>query len=141
MTYRLPKYPIKVQIFRLSTAQVKIYHVICQIKSQLFFSFLRSFFSVMKEFFCTFLAETLYAIANFQTCLYPIANFQTRIKIHQSPHVIFGTKSKFFLNLASLFSAMGHNSSVHFHLNLCMPWTKEYDLSTDVQTFEFSHKN
>ena len=40
ITYFLQKYPIKVQIFRLSTARVKVHqisHVIFQIKSQFFF--------------------------------------------------------------------------------------------------------
>ena len=51
ITYSLQKYPIKVQIFRLSTAQVKVHqipHVIFQIKSQFFFKVL-DLFSVLWE--------------------------------------------------------------------------------------------
>ena len=41
------------------------------------------------------------------------------IKIHQIPHLIFGTKSQFFLsNFGLLFSVMIHNSSVLLHVNL-----------------------
>ena len=60
----LKKYPIKVQTFRLSTAQVKVQqipHVIFQIKSHFssrFWIFLQCH---ERKFFCTFLAETLYA--------------------------------------------------------------------------------
>ena len=41
-----------------------------------------------------------------------------RIKIHQIAQVIFGTKSQFSSNFASLFSVMRHSSSVLFHLKL-----------------------
>ena len=47
------------------------------------------------------------------------------IKIHQIPHVIFGTKSQFFFKRWTLFSVIRHNTSVHFHLNLYLFWTKE----------------
>ena len=39
------------------------------------------------------------------------------VKIHQIPHVIFGTRVSFSFNFASPFSARKHNSSVFFHLN------------------------
>ena len=75
----LQKQTIKVGIFRLSTAQVKVQqipHVIFQTKRQFFFPKLRSFFSVLRDHSSVlFLVETLYAIdkighesASFQTC-------------------------------------------------------------------------
>ena len=64
-----------------------------------------------------------------------------RIKVHQIPHVIFGTKSQFSSNFALLFTVMRHNSFVHFHLNLSMIWTKEAHQSTNFQTFECLLKN
>ena len=80
ITYFLQKYPIKVQIFRLSTVRVKVYqisHVIFETKSQFFFNLWILFQCHERLFFCTFLAETLYAIekgstldllSDFQTC-------------------------------------------------------------------------
>ena len=65
ITYFLQKQPIKVQIFRLSTAQVKVHqipHIIFRTKSQFFFNVWISFQCHERSFFCTFLAETLYAI-------------------------------------------------------------------------------
>ena len=44
-------------------------------------------------------------------------------------------------NFASLFSVMRYNSSVLFHLNFCMLWTKISDQSANYQTFECSHEN
>ena len=65
-----------------------------------------------------------------------------RIKIHQIPQVIFGTKSQgFFSNFASFFSVMIHNSSVLFHLKLYMLWTKGACQSTNFQTFECSNES
>ena len=47
---------------------------------------------------------------------------------------------KFSSNFASLFNAMRHNSSVLFHLDLYMLWTKETHQKANVQTFDCSHK-
>ena len=47
----------------------------------------------------------------------------------------------FSSNFASLFSVMRHNSSVLFHLNLYMLWTKEAHQSANFQTFNCSHEN
>ena len=57
--------PWKVRIFRLSSAQIKFHEitrVIFQIKRHFFFKMLIFFQCHEKLFFCTFLAETLYAI-------------------------------------------------------------------------------
>ena len=47
-----------------------------------------------------------------------------RIKIHQISHIILGPRVSFFSNFASFFSVMRHNSSLLFHLNIYMLWTK-----------------
>ena len=55
----------QVQIFRLSAARVKVHqnpHVIFQTKSQFFFKVWISFQCHDRSFFCTFSAETFYAI-------------------------------------------------------------------------------
>ena len=65
ITYFLQKQPIKVQFIRLSTAPVKIHqipHVTFQTKSQFFFKVLITLQCHERSFFCTFLAETFYAI-------------------------------------------------------------------------------
>ena len=70
ITHFLQKQPIKVQIFRLSTARVKVHqipHVIFQTKSQFFFKVWIFFQCNERSFFCTFLAETLYAIEKSST--------------------------------------------------------------------------
>ena len=65
------------------------------------------------------------------------ANFRhatARIKIHQIPHVIFGTKS-LSSSFASLFSVMRHNSSVFFHLKLYMLYAKGAHQSAKFSNF------
>ena len=53
-----------------------------------------------RSFFSTFLAETLYAIDKSSMSKFKIFILaKAHIKIHQIPHVIFGTKSQFFLKL------------------------------------------
>ena len=57
VTYFWQKYPIKLQIFGLFTAQVKIHqisHVIFQTKSEFFFKKFKWLFSVMRDNSCTF---------------------------------------------------------------------------------------
>ena len=69
-SYFLQKYPIKVLILRLSTAQAKVHqisHVTFQIKSQFFFIVLVFFQCHERQFFNTFLAETLYTIGKSST--------------------------------------------------------------------------
>ena len=97
ITYFPQKYPIKVQIFRLSTARAKI-HQIPQVtfktKSQFFFKVSVTLQFHERLFFCTFLAETLYAI---QAEVFRLAT--ARIKIQKIPQVIFGTKSQISFKL------------------------------------------
>ena len=63
------------------------------------------------------------------------------IKIHKIPHVIFGTKGQFFFKLCITLQCHETSSSVLFHLNLHMLWTKGSDQSANFQTFDCSHKN
>ena len=63
------------------------------------------------------------------------------VKIRQITHVIFETAASFSLNFASLLSVMRDNSSVFFHLNLHMFWTKGSNQSANFQTIDCSHEN
>ena len=61
----LQNYPIKIQIFKLSTARVKSHQIpnlVVQIKSQYFFKVLITLQCNERWFFRSFLAGTLYAI-------------------------------------------------------------------------------
>ena len=77
ITYSLQKEPIKVQLFRLSTTQVKAHqfsHVIFQTKSQFFFKVWIFFQCHERSFFCTFLAGTLCAIEKSSTLKYKLSD-------------------------------------------------------------------
>ena len=70
ITYFWQKYPVKVQVFRFSTARVKIHqisHVIFQIKNEFLLKVWVTFQCHEGEIFCTFLAQTLYTIDNSST--------------------------------------------------------------------------
>ena len=126
--------PIKVQIFRLSTVPVKVHripHVIFQIKSQFVFKVWIFFQCHVRSFFCTFQAETLSAFGKSCTskCKFPDLPLLT-LKL-----------TKFSSNFASLFSVMRHNSSLLFHLNVCMLWTNGSNQSVNFQTFNCSQEN
>ena len=130
------------QIFRLSTAWIKVHqisHVIFQTKSQFAFKVWNFFQCHERQFFCSFLTDTLYAIEKSSTSKCKLAT--AHIKIHQISHVIFGTKSQYFFKLCTLFSVMRHNSSVLFHLNRYMLWTTEVHQSANFQAFDCSHEN
>ena len=47
----------------------------------------------------------------------------------------------FSSNFASLFSVMGHNSSVLFHLKICMLWTNGSNQSANFWTLNCLHEN
>ena len=64
-----------------------------------------------------------------------------RIKIRQIHHVIFGTKSQFFFKLCITLQCHETNSSVLFHINLYMLWSKRSHQSANFQTFGCSHEN
>ena len=144
ITYFLQKYPIKVQIFRLLTAWVKVIqipHVIFQTKKSVFL--LRSFLSAMRDHFFVLFQPKLYVLltklanqsANFQTwyCLH--------LKLTKFPMLFLEQRVTYSSNFASLFRVMRHNSSVLFNLNLYMRWTKGAHHSANFQTFNCSHKN
>ena len=130
------------QIFRISTAQVKVHqiaHFIFKVKCQVFFK-VWIFFQCHKRYlFCTFLAETLYAIGKsstsklrFSDLSLPAWKFTKFFMSYLEPRVSISW------NFVSLFSATRHNSFVLFHLNLCVLWTKGYDQSAKCQTFDCS---
>ena len=113
-----------VQTFRLSAAQFKVHqipHVNCQTKCQFFFKVWISFQCHERWFFCTFLAETLYAIDKSSTskCKFsdlPLLTlkFTKFLKSFLEPRVSFSS------SFAWLFIVIRHNSSLTFHLNLYM---------------------
>ena len=93
-------------------------------------------------FSCTFLAETLYAVDKSSTskCKFwdlPMLalKFTKFLMSFLEPRVSFST------NFASLFSVMRHTSSVLFHLNLFILWTKRSNESANFQSFDCLHKN
>ena len=97
------KQPITVQIFRLSTTWAKIHqipYVIFQTKSQ-FSSNFESFFSVMRDNSSVLFQLKLYILLTKKQHI-KVQIFWlviARIKIHQIPSVIFGTKSHLFFKL------------------------------------------
>ena len=139
--YFLQKQPIS----RLSAAPVKVHqilHIIFQTKSQFFFNVWISF-SVMGDHSSILsLAETLYAIdkssplkCKFSDLLLLTLKFIKFLMSFLEPRVSFSS------NFASLFSVMRHNSSVLFHPNLYMLWSKEAHKRGNFQTFDCSHEN
>ena len=141
ITYFLQKQPIKVEIFRIFAARVKVHqisNVIFQTKSQFFFK-VWIFFCVMTDIS----SETLYVIEKSSTLkckLSELPLLTLHIKIHQIA-VIFETESQLFFKLWTLFSVKRHNSFVLFRLNFYMLWAKEAHQSANFQTFDCSHEN
>ena len=134
------------QIFTLSTAQVKFYqtpHVIFQIKSQFFFKVWIFLHCHEREFFFTFLAETLHAIdkSNTSKCKLPDLLLLALLKFTKLLMSFLEPRASFSSNSASHFSVMRHDSSVLLHPNLCMLWTKGSDQSANFQTLDCSHEN
>ena len=133
------------QIFRLSTAQVKIHqisHVIFQTKMS-FYSKFGSLFSVMRDkSSALFLAETLYAIDKSSTSKCKFSDLPLlALKFTKFLMSFLEPRVSFSSNFASLFSVMRHNSSVLFHLNIFMLWRNGSYQSANFQTFNCSHEN
>ena len=144
ITYFLQKQPIKVLIFRLSSTHVKIHqipHVIFQTKSQFFFKVWITLQCHERSFFCTFLAENLYATDKSSTSKCKLSDLPllalkfTEFLSFLEPRVSFSS------NFASLFNVMRQNSFVRFPLNLYMLWTKGANQGANFQTFDCSHEN
>ena len=109
-------------IFRLFTAQVKVHqipHVIFKQKVS-FSSKFGSFFSVMSDNSSAHFRLKLYVLL--VKAVDQSANFQTS-KFTKFLMSFLDPRGSFSLNFASLFSAMRHNASLRFHLNICMLWT------------------
>ena len=74
-----------------------------------------SFFSVMRDHSSVLFRLKLYVL---KVQIFRLAT--ACIKIHQIPHVIFGTKSQFFFKLCITLQCHKNSSAVVFHLNLHM---------------------
>ena len=85
------------------------------------------------QLLCIFLAQTLHIyFLQKQPIKVQVFGLSTaRVKVHQIPHVIFRTKSQFFFKLCITLQCHKTYSSVFFHLNLYMLWTKGSDQSAD----------
>ena len=135
--------PIKVQLFRLSTARMKINQILMSFfKPQVIFqatSFcldLETPFSVMTQFLWNFLTETVYALDKKSPSMY---NFQTfGCSNESSPNSschFWNHKVRVYSNFASLLSVMKDNSSVFFLAQT------SYTLDKNFQTFEWLVEN
>ena len=99
-------------------------------ENSVFFSEFGSFFIVMRNNSSVHFYLKLYMLLT--KVLHQSEIVQTCIEIHQVPNVIFWTKRvSFSSNFSSLFHVMRCNSSVLFHLNLYMLWTKGGHQSTN----------
>ena len=88
-----------------------------------------------------FLAETLYAIDKSSTSECKFSDLPLLALKFTKFHMSFlEPRAKFSSNFAPLFSVMRHNSSVIFHLNLCMLWKKGSDQIENFQTFDCLHE-
>ena len=133
------------QIFRLSTAHVKIHqipHAIFQTKSQFLFKVCTTLQYHDSYFFCAFLAETLYAIDKSSTSKCKFSDLPLfALKFTKFLMSFLEPSASFSSNFASFFRVMRHNSSVLFHLKFYMVWTKGAHQSANFQIFDCSHKN
>ena len=119
---------MKVQVFRFSTACVKIHqssHVIFQTKIEFFFKVWITLQCYERQLFCTFLAEYLYAIdkSSASKCKFSDLPLQA-LKFTKFITSFFETKRQFSSNFAELSSVMKDNSSILFQLKLYRLLTK-----------------
>ena len=86
-----------------------------------------SLFSVMRDNSSAFfLPETLYAIDKSSTSKCKFSDLPLlALKLTKFHMSFLEPRASFSSNFSSLFSVVGHNSSVVFHLNLYMRWTKK----------------
>ena len=90
-----------------------------------------SFFSVMRQFLCTFACKTLYASNKRNPLKCKLSDFQLLAwKLTKFLMLFCKARISFPLNFASPFSAMTHNSSEIFCLKHYMLWTKKGHQST-----------
>ena len=113
ITYFWQKYPIKVQIFRFSTARVKIHqisHVIFQTKNEFLFKVWITLQCHERKLFCTFLAKTLYAIDKSSTSECKCSNLPVlTLKFTKFVMQFLKPWASFTSNFASLPSVMRDN--------------------------------
>ena len=133
------------QIFRLSTARIKIHHipqVIFRTKKSVFLQSLDHSSVSWDIILLYFLAETLYVIDKSSTSKWKFSDFQLlALKFTKFLMSFLEPSVSFSSNFASLLSITRHNSSLLFQLNLYMFWTKGPHQSANVQPFDCSHKN
>ena len=100
----------------------------------------KSFFTT--QLLCIFLAQTLHTFNKTSPIKCKVSDFPLfRLKFTKLLKSVFKWKVSFSSNFPSLFSVMRHNSSLHFHLNLCMLCTKGFSQSANFRTFDSSHEN
>ena len=129
------------KVFRLSTARIKFTKFLISIFKQKV-----SFFQSLDHSSVSWEKTLMYFFSWNFICYWQKQHIKVhifrlaiiRIKIHQIPHVIFGTNHFFSSNFESLFSVMRHNS---FVFSLGMLWTKASYQSTNFQTFDCPHEN
>ena len=142
--YFWQKYPIKVQIFRFSTARVKIHqisHVIFQTKNEFLFKVWITLQCHERKLFCTFLANTLYATDKSSTSKCKCSDLPVlTLKFTKFAMQFLKPWASFTSNFASLPSVMRDNSTELFHLKLYV-FNKRNPLSGNFQTFNYLHEN
>ena len=98
-----------------------------------------SLYSVTRNHFLYFLAETLHAIDKSITSKCKFSDLTLlALKFTKYPMSFLEPRVNFSSNFASLFIVTRHNSSVLFHLNLYMLWIKGAHQSVNFQTFDYS---
>ena len=133
--YFREKQHIKMQIFRLATGCNKIHqipHVIFGTKSQVFFKLCITLQCHEAYLFCTFSSKALYALEK---------RSSSKCKFLYTRLCHFSSHESFFLNFASSFSVMTHNSYEIFELKHYLLWTKWAQQSTILQTVECSNES
>ena len=113
------------------------------LKSQFFSKFV-SFFSIMRDHSSVmfYITETLYTNDKSSTSKCKFSDLPLfALKFTKFFRSCMEPRVSFSSNFAPLFSVMRYNSSVIFHLNFYMLWTKETIQSANFQTFDSSHEN
>ena len=135
----------KAQIFRLSTAQLKVHqNSPCHfsIKKSVFLNSL-DLFSVSWEIILLYFLVwnfMCYGKSSTSKCKFPDL-LLLALKFTKFLMSILEPRVSFSSNFTSLFSLMRHNSSVLFHLKICILWTNGSNQSAYFWTFNCSHKN
>ena len=102
-----------------------------------------SFFSVMGDHSSVLYRLKLYMLL--AKVAHKCANFQTyhcpHLKVIEFLKSFLEPRFRFSSNFVSLFSVIRRNSSVLFHLNICILWKNGSNQSASFQTLNCSHEN